>query len=213
MPQLLHIDASIDTTGSTSRAVSATYAQAWREAHPGGTVTYRDLAATPPPHLSWDAVAAAATPEADHTPEQARAWTARQELVVELETADELLLAVPMYNFSIPSTVKAWFDQVIIVGRTAGGGAPDVPGGLAQTKVTVVAVQGGSYRPGTPKDGWDHQQPYLAHALESLGAKDVVFLSVEMALSPKVPALAEFIGLFEQSRAAADAAAKARAAA
>jgi FMN-dependent NADH-azoreductase len=206
---LLHIDASIDPHGSTSRAVSRVYVGAWREANPDGKVTYRDLAVAPPPHLSWAALSATHAPVADHTPEQAAAHAVREELIAELETADELLLGVPMYNFGIPSTVKAWLDHVIVIGRTADSGAGD--GALAGKKVTVVVAQGGSYRPGTPKEGWDHQQPHLAHALESLGAKDVEFIGVEMTLSTKVPALAEFTGLFEASRARARETARARA--
>jgi len=211
MAHLLHIDASLDPHGSTSRAVSRVYAQAWRGAHPDGMVTYRDLAATPPPHLSWAALTAGYAPAAEHTPEQRAAHAAREELIAEIETADELLLSVPMYNFGIPSTVKAWLDQVIVIGRTADSGAGD--GALTGKKVTVVAAQGGSYKPGTPKEGWDHQQPYLAHAFESLGAKDIEFIGVEMTLSTKVPALAEFVGVFEASRVQADEAARARAAA
>jgi FMN-dependent NADH-azoreductase len=211
MSHLLHIDASIDPNGSTSRAVARVYADTWREANPTGQVTYRDLAVTPPPHLTWAALTAAHAPEADRTPEQAAAYAAREELILELEGADELLLGVPMYNFSIPSTIKAWLDHVIMIGRTMDSGTGD--GALSGKKVTVVTAQGGSYKPGTPKQGWDHQQPYLAHALASLGAKDIEFIVVEMTLSTKVPALAEFVGLFEASRALASEAARARAAA
>ncbi len=210
MPHLLHIDASIDPHGSISRAVSRAYADAWREANPGARVTYRDLAVTPPPHLSWAALSATHAPVAEHTPEQTVAHAAREELIAELEEADELLLGVPMYNFSIPSTIKAWLDQVIIIGRTADSGTGD--GALSGKKVTVVTAQGGSYKPGTPKEGWDHQQPYLAHALEHLGAKDLEFIGIEMTLSTKVPALAQFVGLFEASRAQAGDAARVRAA-
>src|SRR5262245_1162584 len=97
---LLHIDASVDPHSSTSRAVSRVYAEAWREANPDGRIAYRDFSVTPPPHLSWAALTATHTPGGDHTPEQAAAHAVREELIAELEDADELLLAVPMYNFS-----------------------------------------------------------------------------------------------------------------
>ncbi|MCL9757771.1 FMN-dependent NADH-azoreductase [Frankia sp. AiPa1] len=95
MSHLLHVDASLAREGSTSRALGTAFVEAWRAAHPGGTVTYRDLALTPPPHLDWDALAAAGLPPEQHTPAQAEAVKRREELIVELEAADELLLSVP----------------------------------------------------------------------------------------------------------------------
>jgi FMN-dependent NADH-azoreductase len=211
VPHLLHIDSSIAPEGSNSRQVARAYADAWRAVHPDGPVTYRDLVATPPPHLTWAAMAATFTPADAHTPEQARAAELREELIAEVTAADEILLAVPMYNFSIPSTFKAWLDHVIVLGRTASSNPGE--GVLAGKKVTVVTAQGGSYQPGTPKEGWDHQRPLLAHNLEMLGGTDVEFIDVEMTSSTRVPELAQFVDIFTQSRARAVEAAIARAAA
>jgi FMN-dependent NADH-azoreductase len=211
MSHLLHVDASLAREGSTSRTLGATFVDAWRTAQPDGIVTYRDLTVTPPPHLDWDAVSAAAIPAERHTPAQAQAVKLREELISEVEAADTLLLSLPMYNFSVPSTFKAWIDQVILVGRTLR--QPPEPSALTGSRVTVIATQGGSYGAGTPKEGWDHQLPFVAHVLEALGATDVELIRVEMTLAPVNPALASFTELFERSLAAGEAAARARAAA
>ncbi|MCM3923220.1 NAD(P)H-dependent oxidoreductase [Frankia sp. AiPs1] len=210
MPNLLHVDASLAVEGSTSRSLGAIYIDAWRAAHPEGTVTYRDLALTPPPHLDWATLTAGFTPPEQHTPEQTEGLKLREELIGELEAADELLLSLPMYNFSVPSTFKAWVDQVIMVGRTFR--QPPEESALTGDRVTVIATQGGSYGVGTPKEGWDHQLPFIAHVLETLGATDVELVRVEMTLAPVNPALAEFTDVYERSRAAGESVLRARAA-
>lgn len=200
MSNLLHVDASLAQEGSTSRSLAATFIEAWSTAHPEGTATYRDLALTPPPHLDWATLSAGFTPLEQHTPEQSEGVKLREELITELETADELLLSLPMYNYSVPSTFKAWVDQVILVGRTVR--QPPEESVLTGRRVTVIATQGGSYAVGIPKEGWDHQLPFIAHVLESLGATDVELVRVEMTLAPVNPALAGFTELYERSRAA-----------
>ena len=99
MPHLLHIDSSVQEDRSVSRRLTARAADRWRAAHPGGTVTYRDLAADPLPHLD---------------PGQSAPLSA--ELVDEIKTADTVLLGLPLYNYGPPSTVKAWVDHVLVDG-------------------------------------------------------------------------------------------------
>ncbi len=120
MATLLHIDSAISPAGSASREVTAAFVKAWSEAHPDGKVVHRDLGAHPVPHLDFTAVSAAFSDPAEHTEEQRAAVALRDELATELESADAVLIGAPMYNFTIPSTLKAWLDQVIIVGRTGG---------------------------------------------------------------------------------------------
>ncbi|MBL7501217.1 NAD(P)H-dependent oxidoreductase [Frankia sp. CNm7] len=211
MANLLHVDTSITGDDSVSRAVAREYVAAWRERDPAGTVTYRDLAAAPPPHLDWVAFSAPTTTRERRTPEQTEAVKIRELYIHELATAGELLLTVPMHNWSVPSTLKAWFDQVMVVGQTIM--TEDGIGPLTGTKVTVVTTQGGSYGPGTPKEGWDHVSPYVSHVLAALGAADVVLINVEMTSSTINPALAQFTELFRSSRASAEQALRARAAA
>ncbi|WP_131765689.1 FMN-dependent NADH-azoreductase [Candidatus Protofrankia californiensis] len=210
MPTLLHIDSSVSPT-SASRAVAGQFTTAWTESHPGGTVIYRDLVANPPAHLGWEAVSASVTPADTRSPEQAAAWAEREELIAELEAADALLLSVPMYNWSITSTVKAWIDAVIVVDRTVSltGGS----GALSGKPVTIVTARGGAYGPGTPQEGNDYQEPYLRHVLAALGATDINFINVELTLASVTPAMADLIPLAEQSRAVAEKAVAARAAA
>jgi FMN-dependent NADH-azoreductase len=210
MSTLLHIDSSI-SPASASRALASRFAAAWVDSHPGGTIVHRDLVVTPPPHISWAAATASMTPAEAQTAEQAAAWQAREELIRELETADSLVVSVPMYNWSIPSTLKAWIDQVIAVGRTVNmeGG----PGVLTGKLVTVITARGGAYGPGTPQEGNDHQEPYLRHVFRALGATDISFIHIELTVAAVNPAMADLIPLSEQSREAAQKAALARAAA
>lgn len=207
MATLLHLDSSLKSAaaGSASRAVTAAFRKAWEEQHPEGTVVYRDLAADPVPHLDGLAWSASFADPSDHSPEQAAAFAERLKLVAELEQADAVLIGAPMYNFSIPSTLKAWLDQVIVMGRTAG---PDSP--LKGLPVTVVASRGGSYAPGTPREGMEYVQNYLDGVLTEMFGAEVDFIVPELTLASSVPAMSGLIPLAEASyaRALADAEAK-----
>ncbi|MFI0785537.1 FMN-dependent NADH-azoreductase [Streptomyces lydicus] len=209
MATLLLIDSSVfPEGGSASRSVTAAFRKAWEEQHPDGTVIHRDLAVDPLPHLDGVAASAAFSDPATHTPEQQAAFARRVELAEELERADAVVIAAPMYNFTIPSTLKAWLDQVIIMGRTAGE-TPSAKG----TPVTVVASRGGSYAPGTPREPFEYVQNYLEAVLNGGMGLDVDFIVPELTMAPSNPAMAELVPLYETSRdkALQDAAAKAKA--
>ncbi|WP_030018012.1 FMN-dependent NADH-azoreductase [Streptomyces monomycini] len=196
MATLLHLDSSLFTTdGSASRAVTAAFRKAWEEQHPDGTVVYRDLAATPLPHLEAPGFTAAFSAPEDHTPEQRTAFAQRLELVEELEQADAVVIGAPMYNFTIPSTVKAWLDHVIIMGRTTGDEST-----LKGKPLTVVTSRGGSYAPGTPREGFDYVQNYLEAVLGTMFGMEVDFIVPELTMAPTNPAMAELIPLYEASR-------------
>jgi FMN-dependent NADH-azoreductase len=185
MPHLLHIDASAVPNGSVSRAVAATFRDGWN-----GTVTYRDLGSRPVPHLTEAGITARGTDEAARSAEQATAAFLQDELVKELLEADAYLFAVPMYNFAIPSTFKAWLDHILIPGRTMGGSPADSP--LSGRPATLVNVRGGAYGPGTPREGWDFAAPYLEQVLtQSLGL-DLHVITAEMTLATTHPALEQF---------------------
>ncbi|MDX6362546.1 FMN-dependent NADH-azoreductase [Streptomyces sp. NPDC058274] len=197
MATLLHIDSSVfPASASTSRAVTDAFRKTWEEQHPEGTVIYRDLAANPVPHITAEAHTAGFAAPDTHTPEQAAAFAARLEFIEELEQADAVLIGAPMYNFSIPSTLKAWLDNVILMGRTAMSEESKVKG----TPVTVVASRGGSYAPGTPREPFEYVQNYLEAALRDILALDVTFIVPELTMAPQNPAMAELIPLFEASR-------------
>ncbi|MEU6773779.1 NAD(P)H-dependent oxidoreductase [Streptomyces sp. NPDC046759] len=208
MATLLHIDSSAFPAGvSSSRAVTEAFRTHWQEQHPDGTVVHHDLAAQPVPHISAAAHTAGFVDPASHTPEQAAAFAERVRLIEELEQADAVLIGAPMYNFSIPSTLKAWLDNVILFGRTAGE-TQSAKG----TPVTVVASRGGAYGPGTPREGYEYVQNYLKAVLGDALGLDVDFIVPELTMAPQNPAMAELIPLYEASRDRAfeEAAAKAK---
>ncbi|MEU6326169.1 NAD(P)H-dependent oxidoreductase [Streptomyces sp. NPDC047049] len=209
MATLLLIDSSLfPEGGSASRSVTAAFRKAWEEQHPDGTVIHRDLAADPLPHLDGIGASAGFSDPAGHTPEQQAAFALRVQLIEELEQADAIVIGAPMYNFTIPSTLKAWLDQVILMGRTAGE-QPSAKG----TPVTVVASRGGSYAPGTPREPFEYVQNYLEAVLGGGLGLEVDFIVPELTMAPNNPAMAELIPLYETSRDKAheDAAAKAKA--
>jgi FMN-dependent NADH-azoreductase len=208
MATLLHIDSSVfPGEASASRSVAAAFRRTWEEQHPDGTVIYRDLAADPVPHITADAHTAGRTAPSQHTPAQSAAFAARVQLIEELEQADAVLIGAPMYNFSIPSTLKAWLDNVILLGRTSGQ-SPSAQG----TPVTVVASRGGSYAPGTPREGSEFVQNYLEAVLKGSLGLDLDFIVLELTMAPRNPAMSDLIPLYEASRERAfeDAATKAK---
>ena len=116
MAHLLHIDSSIRGDASVSRKLSARAAAAWRAAHPGGTVTYRDLGRDPLPHLDAACGLARILPRDQHTAAHAESWALTELLVSEIKEADTIVLGLPLYNFGAPSSVKAWVDHLIAPG-------------------------------------------------------------------------------------------------
>jgi FMN-dependent NADH-azoreductase len=212
MATLLHLDSSLfPESASASRSVTAAFRQAWKEQHPDGTVIYRDLATDPVPHLDALSASAGFTAPADRTPEQAAAFAPRQELIEQLESADAVLIGAPMYNFTVPSTLKAWLDQVILVGRTAMVEESPIKG----TPVYVVASRGGSYAPGTPREGYEYVQNFLQAVLGDMLGMTVDFIVPELTMAHSNPAMAELIPLADASKAKAheDAVTKGKAAA
>lgn len=172
MTTLLHLDASARTRGSLSRSLSTGFAGDWTEAHPGGTVVYRDLALEPLPHLNegWITAAFSAPDERDSA--LRFALSRSDALVDELLAADVVLLGAPVYNFSVPASLKAWIDQVARAGRTfaytdAG------PRGLLQGKQVVVVQTSGSGPEVLAGMGMDHHTSYLRGFFGFLGMDDV----------------------------------------
>lgn len=181
MSHLLHLDSSLRTDGSRSRQLSARYAERWQARNPGGTVTYRDLAADPVPHLDQVTFLSGFVPPADRTPEQAAARVLSEQLIDEVLAADTILIALPLYNFGPPSTFKAWFDRIVSPDRTMGK--------LGDKEFVVVTARGGGYAPGTPREGWDHREPWLRHAFSPLGVSDITFVNTELTLARESPAM------------------------
>jgi len=201
MPHLLHIDSSIRGPQSVSRRLTARAAAAWRAAHPEGTVCYRDLGKNPLPHLDEAGALARLVPADQHTPEQRASWALSEELVNEVKQADVILLGLPLYNYGVPSSVKAWVDHLIAPGLAYDPATNE--GLLGGRDLVVVATRGGGYGAGTPREGWDHAEAWLPHGL-SLTGLEPRFITAELTLAPVNPAMAELVPLYEQSLAAAE---------
>ncbi|MEA3185395.1 MAG: FMN-dependent NADH-azoreductase [Ilumatobacteraceae bacterium] len=182
MNNLLHLDSSIRTEGSRSRKLSAHFAERWLARHPDGTVTYRDLALDPLPHIDNTSLSANFVAAGDRTPAQVAARALTEQLVDEVLAADTIVIGLPLYNFGPPSTFKAWLDRIVVPDLTIGK--------LGGKEVVVVTARGGGYGPGTPREGWDHREPWLRHALSTLGVDNPVFIDTELTLARESPAMA-----------------------
>jgi len=176
MPTLLHLDSSPLET-SVSRELTREFVKTWENTHPDGTVIYRDLAANAPKPIDTAWVYSSSTPEASRTPEQKAALASSEELVAELEQSDEYVFGVAMHNFSIPSVLKLWIDQVVRGGRTFAyiNGRPQ--GLLHGKKATILVASGGVYEAGTPADAMNFIDRYLKAILALIGVTDVTFVT------------------------------------
>lgn len=180
MANVLHIDSSPRGDRSVSRALSYEFVTSWKDTHPDDTVTYRDLGRNPVPHVDESWIAAAFTPPDARTPELVEAIKLSDSLIDELLAADRYVFGVPMYNLSIPSTFKAYIDQIVRVGRTF---AVDENGykGLVDSskKALVITSRGGAFRPGTPSAAYDLQEPYIRTIFGFMGIIDFTFIHAD----------------------------------
>ena len=163
----------MDATASFSRRLTGEFVRQWQDRHPDGEVVVRDLVATALPVLNAEWISAAYTPEASRTPEQQAALALSDELIAELQSADEYVIGVPMHNFSIPGPLKLWIDQVARAGKTFtyANGAP--AGLLREKHATLIVTSGGSYEPGTPLGALDFVEPNLRSVFGFLGVTDI----------------------------------------
>jgi len=176
MPKLLQLDSS-PLENSISRELTREFVKSWKAAHPDGTAIYRDLAANPPKPLDATWIASSFTPEAARAPEQKAAIACSDELIAELEQADEYVFGVAMHNFSVPSVLKLWIDQVVRSGRTFSYNANGPQGLLTGKKATVLVASGGVYQAGTPAEGMNFIEPYVKAILGFIGVTDVKFIT------------------------------------
>ena len=196
MSHLLHIDSSVRGDDSVSRRLTARAADRWRAAHPGGTVTYRDLATNPIPHLGVATGVALSVPAEKRTPAHQAALALSVELIEEIKQAETVLLGAPLYNGGPPSTVKSWVDHLIVKGLAVD--AETGTGLVGDTDFIVLASRGGGYGPGTPREGWDHAQTWLAHALSVTGLQPR-FITAELTTADANPKMAHLKPLAAES--------------
>lgn len=180
--KLLHIDSGITGPGAVSRQLSAAIVGELLRSHPDLDVVRRDLDADPIPHLDSSSVGTLRAVDSEGLAgEAARTAAVLQEFL----DADIVVVGAPMYNLGIPSQLKAWFDRVLIAGKTFRYTANGPEGLAGGKKVIVASARGGLYAPGTPQAAVDFHEPYLKALFGFAGIHDVVFLRAEgVAISP-----------------------------
>lgn len=189
MPHLLHLDSSADVATSRSRAIGATFARAWEQA--GGTRTHLDLHADPLPHLADPALHwAPSLRPAGARPDD----TVQRAVLAQLLAADVVVIGVPLYNYSMPSTLKAWVDHIHVPGTTAGDVHP-----MAGRTALLISSAGALYDAGTPTEFDNHAIPPLRQVLGDALGMQVRVVSVTRTLADALPQLAD-----ERERAAAE---------
>jgi FMN-dependent NADH-azoreductase len=177
MSTLLHVDSSPLYDRSVSRQLTSAFVAQWKASHPGGTVIERDLNATSTQPINAEWIGAVYTPEAARTPQQKELLSLSDSLLAELEQADEYVFGVPMHNFSVPSTLKLWIDQIVRAGKTFSyeGGIPK--GLITGKKATFILATGGNYDAGTQMASLNFVEPYLRSLFGFLGVTDATFLT------------------------------------
>jgi FMN-dependent NADH-azoreductase len=200
---LFRLDASISPGNSASAAIAGIVESEWIRAHPGDTVIRRNIGTDPLPADAWaNAVIGARTPEAERSEPQRAAVALAARLAGELAAADAALLAVPLYNFGVSQHVKTWIDLVIATTRDGGAGL------LAGKPAVLVAVRGGAYGAGTPREGWDHSTGYLRRILADVWGARLTVIEREFTLVGVNPALDQFAELAGQMKDSAHSAAR-----
>ncbi len=169
--KLLRIDSSILGEHAASRPITAEIVKTLKKNHPALDVTYRDLAADPLPHLTLDHLPGGENPTASKTESKA--------ILEEFLAADTIVIGAPMYNFTIPSQLKAWIDRIVIAGVTFRYTENGVEG-LAKGKRVIVAVsRGGLYGPGSPSAEAEHVERYLRTVFAFIGITNPEFIIAE----------------------------------
>ncbi len=179
MNTLLMVNSS-PRSNSISRKLTHRFAEDWAALHPNGQIVERDLSDGTIPYLSERWIEAAYTPETQRTPAQRELLALSDKLIDEILAADVILLGIPMHNFSVPATFKAWIDQIARAGKTFSY-SDKGPKGLVPSNKKVVAVlsRGGVYAPESPQGAMDFQVSYLRQVLGLIGLTDVTFVHAD----------------------------------
>lgn len=182
---LLHIDSSVLGPHSVSRQVSAAITDRLAKAQPGLAVSYRDLTADPLSHLSGSHLAAAqgAAPEASLQADLAAGQAALDEFLA----ADIVVIGAPMYNFTIPTQLKAWIDRVLVAGKTFKYGANGAEGLAGGKRIIIAISRGGFYGAETPYAAGEHLETYLRWVFGFMGVTNVEFIAADgIAVGPEM---------------------------
>lgn len=176
MSTILVLNSSLSGHTSVSRILVEEAVSRLLEAEPGATVVHRDLGAAPIPHLTTTNLAGVRGVPTTDAELAARALS--DQLIAELRAADTIVIGAPMYNFSIPTGLRAWFDYVLRAGETFSYSEAGPRGLLGGKRVIVIESRGGLYSEG-PAQAIDFQEPYLRHLLGFMGLADVAFIRAE----------------------------------
>lgn len=193
--KLLHIDSSILGTNSVSRELTANVARQWAAQHPGTQVDYLDLAQDAPSHLNQESLGfRLGLSAAQLSDAQKRENAISEALVTQFLAADVVVVGAPLYNFSVPSQLKAWIDRIAQAGRTFKY-TESGPVGLAAGKtVIVVSSRGGVYSTSDAGQAMEHQESYLKVVFGFFGITDVRIVRAEglnMGEQPKAAAFSQ----------------------
>jgi FMN-dependent NADH-azoreductase len=176
MPNMLVITSSPRGERSVSSALTHGFARLWAHEHPQDTILLRDIGHHPVPHVTEPWVVGAFAPADEQTAESRAAMSVSNALVDEFMAADRYVFGVPMHNFNIPSTFKAYIDQIIRPGRTFGMGPTGFEGLAKNKKALFITASGGSYSYGTPRAAMNFQEPYLRAVFGFMGVTNVQFV-------------------------------------
>lgn len=184
MARLLHIDSSPRGERSHSKKLTREFVEAWQQVNPTDIVTYRDVGCNPVPHVDEPWIAAAYTPLEKRTPELEEGIHISDRLVDEFLAADIYVIGSPMYNFSIPSTLKAYIDQIVRPGRTFAflpdNSAKPYKPLVFGKKMYIISARGGSgFGEGGQNEKFNFQTPYLATIFGFIGITDITFVDLE----------------------------------
>ena len=183
MQHILAINSSVAGEGSASRLLVEETVDRLRAATPAAAVTWRDVGVIPVPHLTPATLAGVRGEPATVAELATRALS--DALIAELRAADTIVMGVPMYNFSVPTGLRAWFDHVLRAGETFRYSSAGPEGLLGGKRVIVIEARGGYYSEG-PAQAFDFQEPYLRHLFAFVGITDVEFVRVEkMGFGPE----------------------------
>ncbi len=184
---ILHVDSSILSEGSISRQLTAEIVATLQRAAPGATVTHIDLAAAPLTHLT--AAHLGATQGAPVPPALEADVAASKGALADFLASDIIVIGAPMYNFSVPSQLKAWMDRLAVAGVTFRYSEKGLEGLAGGKKLIVVSTRGGVFSAGAPMAALDHQESYLTAFFGFLGITDVSFVRAEgVAMGPEAKA-------------------------
>ena len=194
MTTLLYITVSPQGDNSRSRGVAEAFLSTHKKISPNTKIVTLDLNEHPVPHLDSETLIAGYVPEDQRTPSQKKKHQYRLGLIDQIVKADEILLASPMWNWNVPSVLKAYIDQLIVPGFFDNNTKK-----LAGKKVTVALACGGSYSPDSWHPEWDYETGYLKHIFTALGSTDVEVIRTEWCLAGIVPGMEQFIDKKEES--------------